>query len=191
MKKTNNLYTFIFEFSNSIHISQIIASDYQSAPLQWAKTLDYTSINGVQTKMKNIIIDEIKSLDKEMIVRIQENQKVWGLSILPRGHFGILDFVETENFDSIKPKSLYTFFLLYNGGTYISQIKAFNEKKAIEQWIHKITQSKEKDISKNMIVQLNKNLQNFSKVDNKINVWNLEFNVGKQKGRMNFIKTKE
>jgi hypothetical protein len=60
----------------------------------WAESLDVDQIKGLGPAMKKEII---LGLHDEDPVELEGLKKVWCFSVLPKGRFGLIHFVETEN----------------------------------------------------------------------------------------------
>ena len=88
-----NVYTFVLDFRGGTYLSQVEAVDPFEAKAIWASNLDYKNIEGIGKKTKKDLIIQV---DDEEPIPIVGLKKVWCISVLLRGHLGMVHYVQTE-----------------------------------------------------------------------------------------------
>ena len=87
------LFTFIMDFQGGTYISQVNASSPESACVKWAENLETSEIQGLGSKGKNFLIEEMK---KEPPVALNGVSNVWCSWASIYGKSALINLVQTE-----------------------------------------------------------------------------------------------
>ncbi|MEC5146509.1 hypothetical protein [Chitinophaga sp. 212800010-3] len=86
------IYTFVAEFRGGTYISQIRATDVNSAMILWGKSLDLTQIKFLGDKGK---IELQVKLDNESPTEVREVENVWYFSLRIKPGFFMVNVIKT------------------------------------------------------------------------------------------------
>jgi hypothetical protein len=188
----NDLYTFLFEYKSQKYLSQVTGANPYDAIVPWASDLNFDRIKGIGSKTKQMILNEVKSLEQDLLVPIAEVKNIWGFGILSRG-YGTIDLIQTETKTDKQENVLFSFVLDYQGGTYISQVKAKSLDAAKVQWAKKIGSQSIANWNEKEKKQLFTDIHDIPLQASTphINVWTFEIKFGKKIGFVYCIKTKD
>ncbi len=90
---------------------------------------------------------------------------------------------------------LYTFFMEFRGGTYISQVEATSERQAVKRWADQLNPQEVQDFDEQSKEQLIMDIPEMieeemvASVDSLENVWSFTYQFPKGFAFINFVKT--
>ncbi len=129
----DSMYTFFFDFKDVVYVSQVCGDTPKHAMLKWAHSLDVSTIRHMGPKMKE---DLLSDLEDDYPNSISETCNVWSFAVVPLGRFGLINFVKTSIDSDVdaRKRRLFTFIMNFQGGTYISQVRAVDHSHAVLNW---------------------------------------------------------
>lgn len=91
------LFTIVLEFGGGTYVGQINGKTAQEALVKWATGLDSTAVDGLNTKDKDALMDELKAdVNVGMsMAEVEGAKNVWCTTALVRGKFALFNVVKT------------------------------------------------------------------------------------------------
>ena len=122
-----------YNFNNEPYYFQTKGETHDNALINWAKSLDVSSIKGFGQYSKENLV---KDLCDDGLVKVKTVENVWCTSALIRNNFMLLNVVKTisANISMDSLSKLFTFVMNYDGGTYISQFHGKTPQDALLKW---------------------------------------------------------
>ena len=206
----NNLYTVILGYKNSTYIYQLFAKQEIEAQFLWISKLD---LNKLGLFNANSIKDELmEDANNEVFYPGLLNglQSVWCSCVSSLGKdLAIANIVNTliikknsseKNDNTLlqfsKEKKLYTVQLNYKGGTYVSQVFAFNQIEAQIEWIKQLNfnviagvPKNIEEIRNNLLLQQNEPIFSPQELKGFDSTWGTNFQLGEDIGRVTIVAT--
>jgi hypothetical protein len=194
------LFSYIMEFKSNIYITQSRGKDLYDSIINWINVIDYKAITGMGKKSYKELNNLYKDSDY-FPVQLNELFNAWCHHILlNKNRYSALINIFLTNEEEFQKIGLYSFLLLYLGGTYISQVKGNNVNEAINNWLQLLEEKEIKDI-KHIGKKILKELKIFmleeatkpKKIENMINTWDTSIKLSNSRynARIIIIKTKE
>lgn len=125
-------YSFITEFKGKVYLACYQSENCQDAFRHWVS--DFTSQPYVSKMQKKQIIEDSLDEDSAAILLKDIEGAVWCWDSFPWGKPLLLNFMETVERDEDLAYT-YTFIVLYEGGTYISQHKGIDFNDSTKLWL--------------------------------------------------------
>ena len=130
-KQVMGTYSFIAEFKGRVYLSCYQCERSLDAFSNWVN--DFISWSDISKMQRKRIIED--SLDNDLAPSPLEGLNgIWCWWINPWGKSLLLNFMETLEWDDDSAHT-YTFIVLYEGGTYISQHRGVDYDDSVRLWL--------------------------------------------------------
>lgn len=180
-------FGFIAEFKNKIHVSLINGKDHLNAFSEWVK---YFISQPNISRMQGRDIYQV-SLDKDFEPSpLRDVTGIWCWWISAWGKSLLLNFMEILNWSDNKHPFVYTFIVIFNGGTYISQHKDVDFISSYHLWLKDFTDSPYVNKNQSELLSAYSSDINEDNLTEECNIKSIDIDMQGEKFRLYIAKTK-
>lgn len=198
------LFTYIMEIHNknfsesTVYFFQRNGYCLNESIINWIKHIDIKKIKNIGNKSLHLFNNLINETD-DFPIQYNGLLNVWN-SIIPINNYKYFSEIQIILSNEDNGHSLFTFMLLYLGGTYLDQVYGENLEDAIQNWIQDVGTNQlqyikwlGKKLLKEMNEILNTELGKPKSIDKMINMWESTFKLNHNRylTKLIIVKTKE
>ena len=153
-----SIYSYFWEYRGKVYLSQNRSPDLVSSKYQWAFNIDIKDIYGFGEKSKNELLSDIEEIEFDKVGDLVNS---WCMSFLIRNSLSLVDIVKTVDSPfKINQKELFTFYLFWDGGTFLKQYYSTSKEEAYKLFL-KETEIKEIEELRSHLKSVNKKTLSF------------------------------
>ncbi len=126
----SSTYVFVLRIRSEVYVSEARGKSINSAMLVWGKELDAEAVTHMNGRIKSDFLEDLRD---EHPTPIRDRPNVWMFLVSSHRIYGHVYSVKAAESVSEKP-GLYSFIVNFEGGEYISQIRANSVHDAVLIW---------------------------------------------------------